>query len=84
MFDADIEEVFPMVSLGTKLSIITSLSVPFPGTTNIPGGKTYTVVVGDTLWKISKRLGINLAQLIAINNLTEPYTIYPGQTLLLP
>lgn len=84
MFDADIEEVFPRVSLGTKVTITTSLAVPFPGTTTIPGGKTYTVIAGDSLWKISRQLGVDLAQLIAINNLTEPYTIYPGQTLLLP
>jgi len=86
MYNHDVEEVFSMVSLGTKVTIIPFLPVPVPQPTGIPGpgGKTYTVKPGDSLWKIAKQLGIDLYQLSSLNNLTEPYTIYPGQTLLIP
>jgi len=44
----------------------------------------YTVQPGDTLWKIAGRLGVPYLDLAGVNNLYPPYTIYPGQQLLLP
>lgn len=41
----------------------------------------YTVVPGDTLYSIAFRSSMDLRELAQINNLSEPYTIYPGQTL---
>lgn len=90
MYNHDVEEVFAMVSLGTKVTIVPSLAVPVPQPTGIPGptlppvGKAYTVKTGDSLWKIAKQFGVVLSLFISINNLTEPYTIYPGQKLLIP
>lgn len=46
--------------------------------------KTYTVVKGDTLWKISKATGVELANLKALNadKVKAPfYVIYPGMVL---
>ena len=43
----------------------------------------YTVVKGDSLWKISKNYNIPLPELIDINNLTN-LTLSIGQTLLVP
>lgn len=44
----------------------------------------YTVRQGDTLNGIARRWSITLASLINANNLTAPYTIFPGQQLSMP
>lgn len=43
--------------------------------------KTYTVVGGDTLWRISEKFAVSVADLAKWNNLVQPYIIYPGQVL---
>jgi len=44
----------------------------------------YTVRPGDTVSRIAKRWELPIASLIAANNLSAPYTIYPGQQLSIP
>lgn len=41
----------------------------------------YTVVSGDTLWDISERYGVTVAELVAKNGIENPALIYPGQTI---
>ncbi|MBZ9610050.1 peptidoglycan DD-metalloendopeptidase family protein [Rheinheimera maricola] len=41
----------------------------------------YTVQRGDTLYAIAFRAGKDVRQLAAINAISSPYTIYPGQKL---
>ncbi len=41
----------------------------------------YLVQRGDTLYSIAFRNRVDLRELIAWNDLTQPYTIYPGQRL---
>lgn len=48
------------------------------------GNGLYTVVPGDTLWRIARRFGVSPATLIASNHLTQPNRLYPGQTLIIP
>lgn len=48
-----------------------------------PGG-TYTVQAGDTLFGIAQQLGVDFEQLAALNELTDPYTIFPGDELQIP
>lgn len=56
---------------------------------NAPTAKTYTVVKGDSLWKISKKYYNNGAQYTKIYNankdkIKNPNLIYPGQVLTIP
>jgi len=47
-----------------------------------PGSRYYKVVQGDTLYGIAWETGNRFDNLIAWNRLRKPYTIYPGQNLL--
>ncbi len=51
-----------------------------------PGGSacTYIVQWGDTLFNISRRLGVSMASMISANNLVNPNRIYAGQRLIVP
>lgn len=54
---------------------------------NLFGGYTPSSVVvqrGDTLYSISRKYDIPLRQVIEINNLRPPYSLYVGQVLRLP
>ncbi|EWH08672.1 lipoprotein NlpD [Catenovulum agarivorans DS-2] len=44
---------------------------------------SYTVVRGDTLYSIAFRAGVDFKSLAVQNNISAPYAIYPGQTLIL-
>jgi LysM repeat protein len=44
----------------------------------------YTVQSGDSLQSISARFGIPVEELIRVNNLRPPFTIYFGQQLWIP
>lgn len=43
----------------------------------------YTVRSGDSLWKIARRFGTTVANLINLNRITQPDLIYPGQVITL-
>ena len=45
---------------------------------------SYTVVKGDSLWKIGKKYNVKWQDIAKLNNITFPYTIYPGQILKIP
>ena len=53
-----------------------------PAPVNLPG--SVTVQRGDSLYKISRRYNVRLRALIDANNLSPPYTIFPGQKLSMP
>ncbi|GAB5412963.1 MAG: peptidoglycan DD-metalloendopeptidase family protein [Congregibacter sp.] len=48
-----------------------------------PIASTYTVLSGDTLYAIAFRYGLDLEGLAAANRIARPYTIFPGQRLVL-
>ncbi len=50
-----------------------------------PSGGTVVVEKGDSLYRIARRHGISIRELIAINDVRPPrYVIHPGQRLRLP
>ena len=46
--------------------------------------ETYTVRPGNTLYAIAQFFGTTVEELARANGLRPPYTIYPGQKLVLP
>ena len=49
-----------------------------------PGGKTYVVQPGDTLYSIAVRHNATVQALVVANNLSNPNLIYVGQMLKVP
>lgn len=63
--------------------VLTQVAPPAPP---VPpaGGGTYTVVAGDTLSGIADRNGTTWQTLQALNHISNPNLIYPGQVIVLP
>jgi LysM repeat protein len=69
------------IYVGQELKIPTGGGgMPPPG----PGGKTYVVQPGDTLYSIAVRYDTTVQALMVANNLSNPNLIYVGQTLKVP
>ncbi len=56
-------------------------SAPAPSSQGATGAQRHTVVRGDTLYSIAWQYSVDVRALALANNLTPPYTIYPGQEL---
>jgi len=67
------------IRVGQKLVIPQGGNVP-----SLPGGNTYVVQPGDTLYSIAAYFGKNVWDLIVANNLSDPYWIWVGQVLIVP
>lgn len=51
---------------------------------NSTGGKTYyTIQRGDTLWRIARRYGTTVQNLVSWNNIQNPNLIFPGQRIII-
>jgi LysM repeat protein len=59
-------------------------TTPIPS--DLPAGTriNYTVTTGDYLGLIAAKFRSTEAQIIKVNNLVTPYTLYPGQVLIIP
>lgn len=49
-----------------------------------PAPATYTILRGDTLYRVAERFGITVAELASANGIAEDDLIYPGQILVIP
>lgn len=66
----------------TKTASVSPTRTATPTPTATP--ETYTVVAGDTLYKIATRFGVGLAELVKLNGIADPSLIEVGQSLILP
>jgi LysM repeat protein len=76
--------VIPTGGAGTPPPTPEPAPAPLPAPAPQPTSGTYTVQRGDTLFRIATRLGVNMWELAAANNLANPSLLYVGQTLVLP
>ncbi|NLG86646.1 MAG: L,D-transpeptidase family protein [Firmicutes bacterium] len=79
MYNSDVEYVYDRVNIGTEVQILNDELAFNPGS-----GNTYTVQPGDSLWLIAHQHHTTVDILAAVNHLSPPYIIYPGQKLYLP
>jgi len=47
-------------------------------------GKIYVVEVGDSVWEIAQKFGTTIEKIAALNELSNPRLIRPGQKLIIP
>ena len=95
MYNHDVEELFPRVSIGTPVEIISGKGEvarqnnPAPKLKKLPAGpqdgsRKHTVQPGESLWKIAEKYKVNLEAIIQANRLSNPDLIYPGQSIIIP
>lgn len=53
-------------------------------TTTTTTATVYTVVRGDTLYRIARRFGVSISAIMAANGITNANLIYAGQRLIIP
>ena len=49
-----------------------------------PAARTYTVQWGNTLWSISRAFGVDVNDLAAANNISNPHKLLAGTVLTIP
>jgi len=85
----------PIAATATKLPAVTqptatkaagTLPTAAPTVLTGAGGAstTYTVQQGEWLFSIARKFGVSPYTLAQVNNITPPYTIYPGRVLTIP
>ncbi|MDH5508369.1 MAG: LysM peptidoglycan-binding domain-containing protein, partial [Anaerolineae bacterium] len=77
----------PVGNFRDSWSVLGNMAVTVQGTPQAPPsipGESYVVQTGDYLTKLAEQWGIPWQDLAAYNNISYPYTIYPGQILLIP
>ncbi|OPZ75313.1 MAG: putative L,D-transpeptidase YkuD [Firmicutes bacterium ADurb.Bin456] len=96
MYNHDVEELFPRVSIGTPVEIVsgkTGINPPAkpvqqpgnpPAASSQAGSRKHTVQPGESLWQIARKYNLDLQEIIRANQLANPDVIYPGQTILIP
>ena len=83
------EEFGSTVEAIANINNITNVNLIFTGellyvpTTNTGdmSHNLYVVKRGDTLWGISRKFGVSLAQIIMLNRISNPNLIFPGNVL---
>ncbi len=73
-----------LIYIGQAITVSKTSATTNAATTNTTANKTYTIVKGDTLFKIARRNGLTLAELKSLNaSLFAQKYIFAGQTVLL-
>ena len=55
-----------------------------PAGTQVVSGTKYTVQEGEWVYSIARKFGVDPYAIIQANNLQSPYTLLPGQVLVIP
>ncbi len=71
-------------NLGKGRSSVGTLSVRNERYLQIPASGVVQVKNGDTLFLLSRRYGVSAQEIIEVNELTAPYRLRRGQSLILP
>lgn len=67
-----------------KKILASAIIVQALGVSSLASASSYTVQTGDTFWKISSKLKVDVTELMKVNNAKEGSVIYAGQNINLP
>ena len=81
MFDVRVEDIMKANNIENPRLIFKGAKLTIP---TLDPNTQYKVVKGDTLYKIAKKHGCDLAELAAVNGITNVRFIMAGQILILP
>lgn len=85
MIEARIDLGFSLdISNTLQINIIDEVSVDETRNKEIYSMIIYFVKPGDTLWKIAKRFGSTVSDIVRVNKIEDENKIYPGQQLFIP
>ena len=87
MYNQDVEELFPSVTIGMPVEIIagTGEGKPVNAPAGAPGGGIiHTVQPGESLWGIARKYGKDLRLIAQVNKIADPNVIFPGQKIIIP
>lgn len=71
--------------LSIFIAVLIFALMAIPASATIPAKATYTVVKGDSMWKIAVRYEIGISEIIAANpQIKNPDLIYPGDKINIP
>lgn len=80
-------EVCAMVTESQEITVVTAVKGAEVGPGPCPPGTTFDYVIqkGDTLFTISKKFGVTVNQILAVNpQITTPNIIFAGRTIKIP
>jgi LysM repeat protein len=63
---------------------VAETTIPLLTTTTSSAPVMYTVQMGDSLFQIAKTYNLNMKELMDLNGITDPDTVFAGQVLQLP
>jgi LysM repeat protein len=74
-------------STATTEAVVATTQPALSNTTaaaSIQGGSSYTIQAGDNLSKIATRFNVTVDTIVQANHLSDPSTIFAGQSLIIP
>jgi LysM repeat protein len=80
---SDAADITPGMELQIPVSSGTTVVTP-AASTPVAGGVEHVVQPGEWIWSIARLYGVDPQAIIDANNLSDPASIYPGQTLIIP
>jgi spore germination protein len=82
-FGVTVEQIVQLNNISDPNRIFPGQVLLIPSVT-APETRQYTVQPGDTLWRIAQQFGTTVEAIVALNNITDPNRIFPGQVLMIP
>lgn len=87
-YDVAIDELLELNEIADPNSLVAGQRLRLPPDARLPASQpmppTYTVQPGDTLSAIAVRFGVSIIDLLDVNNLDDPNSIFVRQSLRLP
>jgi hypothetical protein len=72
------------IAVASPTTLPAGFTTPLPSAQPSPTPRIYIVQSGDTLGAIAEKFGVDVDELIALNNIEDPNVLEPGTRLILP